>query len=784
MSQQGYILTRQQKEQAGKVWLEFWLLTPDGPVCLTTPPQQPCFFIKAEHQSKVASTLQKAGLKVTLSALALRTFELEAVAACYFEDTASFYRGRDLLTERSIPHYESDIRLADRYLMERFVCAGAQFVGQPQSARHPYPVLQQAQMKPSAFRPEFRLLSVDIECSEHGELYSIGLAGAEYQCVLMIGRPQPGPEWIEWVTDEKALLQAFVRCVTEQDPDLFIGWNVINFDFRLLLKRAKLCGVRLSLGRDGSEAYWRDSRSDMNQGFVSMPGRLVIDGIDGLKTATYQFESFSLESVAQELLGKGKETEDVANRMAIINHDFRHNKVKLANYNLQDCLLVIEIFEHTRLLDFLSLRSQLTGLEMDRSGGSVAAFLNLYLPRLHRAGYISPNRPTDGGLASPGGYVMNSRPGLYEHVLVLDFKSLYPSIIRTFKVDPLGLVEGLQQESDTIEGFKGARFHREKHFLPDIITRLWQQRDEAKKAKDAARSQAIKILMNSFYGVLGSGGCPLYDTRLASSITMRGHQIMQTTAGWIEEAGYDVIYGDTDSTFVWLKGKRSVDEAMNIGKRLQQDINRKWQNLLAQDFGLQSHLEIEFETHFSRFLMPTIRGSEQGSKKRYAGLKTSSKGEELVFKGLESVRSDWTQIAKQFQLELYQRVFRQQPVEAYIQETIAALRAGQLDAQLIYRKRLRQPLSAYVKNVPPHVRAARLADEENARLGKALQYQRKGWVSYVITLNGPQPLEYVTSQLDYEHYVEKQIQPVAEAILPFVDLSFTTINSAQMGLFG
>ncbi|MCV6606150.1 MAG: DNA polymerase II, partial [Porticoccaceae bacterium] len=252
-------------------------------------------------------------------------------------------------------------------------------------------------------------LSLDLECSGKGELFSIGLASDTRQCVLMIGEPQPdAPEWMVWCQNEKQLLLRLVHWVRDWDPDVILGWNVVNFDFRLLLKRAKLRGVRLDLGRDGSGVYWRDAPGEVNQGFVSIAGRVVVDGIDALKTATYQFESFSLESVSRELLNKGKDTQDVHNRLETIEQDFRHNKVKLAKYNLQDCILVLEIFAHTRLMDFLVLRSRLTGLELDRVGGSVAAFTNVYLPKLHRAGYISPNRPGDGGLASPGGYVMNS----------------------------------------------------------------------------------------------------------------------------------------------------------------------------------------------------------------------------------------------------------------------------------------------------------------------------------------------------------------------------------------
>lgn len=132
---------------------------------------------------------------------------------------------------------------------------------------------------------------------------------------------------------------------------------------------------------------------------------------------------------------------------------------------------------------------------------------------------------------------------------------------------------------------------------------------------------------------------------------------------------------------------------------------------------LSSALELEFETHFSRFLMPTIRGTDQGSKKRYAGLIQESDKQRMVFKGLETVRTDWTPLAQQFQQTLYLRIFRNEPYQDYVRETIASLMAGELDAQLVYRKRLRRPLAEYQRNVPPHVRAARLADEENVRRG-------------------------------------------------------------------
>lgn len=782
-SNRGFILTSDLREISGQTCIEFWLSSADGPIKVTTTPQQGVFFISQQDAAQAKDILATSQISCQINALALKRFDQQPVSAVYFSRAKQIYAAKERLRVHGITCYEADIRLAERYLMERFIYASVDIRGSIQSTSK-YPSYTQSQLKPGQYTPSFSVLSVDIECSEKGELYSIGLASSTYQAVFMIGAEQQSPSFIQWVDNEKALLQCFITAIQQQDPDIIIGWNVVNFDFRLLIERAQLNNLKLTLGRGGEAVYWRDAPNEVNQGYISMPGRVVIDGIDALKTATYQFASFSLEFVAQTLLGKGKLTEDVDDRLAKIKHDFIHNKVKLAEYNLQDCQLVLEIFEHTKMLDFLTLRSQLTGLELNRVGGSVAAFVNLYLPKLHRAGYISPNRPVDGGLASPGGYVMTSTPGLYRNVLVLDFKSLYPSIIRTFKIDPLGLVEGLRAPDDCIQGFKGAVFSREQHFLPDIITSLWQQRDTAKRDKDAARSQAIKILMNSFYGVLGSGGCPFYDTRLASSITLRGHEIMQTTASWVENMGYKVIYGDTDSIFVWLGDEMQDQQGFEVGLQLQQSINQRWHEQIAEKHHVENFLEIEFETQFNRFLMPTIRGSELGSKKRYAGLKRRiGEEDELVFKGLESVRSDWTPMAKTFQLALYQRVFAEQEVSAYIRQIVAQIRSGELDAHLVYRKRIRRPLAQYVKTIPPHVKAARLADEQNDQLGKPLRYQHKGQIAYVITLNGAQPIEYQSSSLDYEHYIEKQIKPIAESILPFIGVSFTDITSAQLGLF-
>lgn len=364
---------------------------------------------------------------------------------------------------------------------------------------------------------------------------------------------------------------------------------------------------------------------------------------------------------------------------------------------------------------------------MDRTGGSVAAFDNLYLPRLHRKGFTAPNIGDYGnGNTAPGGYVMSSRPGLYNSVLVLDYKSLYPSIIRTFKVDPYSRIAAKSlTEDETIPGYDGASFAKNDHILPDIIADLWQARDKAKLENNKALSQAIKIIMNSFYGVLGTPGCRIHDARLTSSITKRSHDIIKQSVKLINEQGYDVIYGDTDSVFVSLNKVTSNNDADKIGSHLINVINQYWKKHLSNELYIESHLEMEYETHFNRFFMPTIRGSEKGSKKRYAGIVKTNDDEKLIFKGLESVRTDWTQLARNFQQSLYSKVFNNEPYDDFIRDTVNKLNNGELDHQLIYRKRLRQKLDLYQKNIPPHARAAINAEISFKQKNQPSRYSHK-----------------------------------------------------------
>ncbi|MDN2487597.1 DNA polymerase II [Kosakonia sacchari] len=782
-AQEGFILTRHWRDTPGGTEVEFWLATDNGPLRVVLPPQESVAFIPAAQVEK-AKLLLRAEKQWRVTPLNLNDFHRQPVYGLYCRAHRQLMRIEKMLRDDSITVYEADVRPPERFLMERFITAPVWVDGTTQGT-----ALVDARLKPSPhYRPPLKWVSLDIETSRHGELYCIGLEGCGQRTVYMLG-PENGSAQgldfeLEYVASRPQLLEKLNAWFAAHDPDVIIGWNVVQFDLRVLQKSAERYRVPLTLGRNGSELEWREHGFNNGVFFAQAAGRLIIDGIEALKSAFWNFSSFSLEAVSRELLGEGKAIDNPWDRMDEIDRRFAEDKPSLATYNLKDCELVTRIFHKTEIMPFLLERATVNGLPVDRHGGSVAAFSHLYFPRMHRAGYVAPNLGGVPPQASPGGYVMDSRPGLYDSVLVLDYKSLYPSIIRTFLIDPVGLVEGMAQPDNahSTEGFLGAWFSREKHCLPGIVGQIWHGRDEAKRHGNKPLSQALKIIMNAFYGVLGTSACRFFDPRLASSITMRGHEIMRQTKALIEAQGYDVIYGDTDSTFVWLKQAHSEEDAARIGRALVEHVNGWWSaHLKSQQ--LESALELEFETHFCRFLMPTIRGTEQGSKKRYAGMIQEGENQRMVFKGLETVRTDWTPLAQQFQQTLYLRVFRNESYQDYVRETIASLMAGELDDQLIYRKRLRRALSEYERNVPPHVRAARLADEENRKRGRPAQYQNRGTIKYVWTTSGPEPVDYQHSPLDYDHYLSKQLQPVAEGILPFIDDDFATLLTGQLGLF-
>ncbi len=753
------LLTRQWFDRRNGVELTFWAASADGPIKAVFTGQESVMFVE---RTTPTETGRRKAVKLT-------TLAGEPVDAVYFTSQRALSKERERIRSASDTTLEGTVKPHDRFVMERFVTGAFALEGSFRSCDG-YREVVNPRVKTSEFTTPLSQLAFDIETAGlDGALLSIAVAGQGGERVWVTGEPDsPTDDAYELVADEATLLRRFLDHVAQADPDLLTGWNVIEFDLAYLERKAGQLGIPFALGRGGERATVLAPRSPRQPHIARVGGRVVLDGIATLRAATFSFESFRLEDVAQELVGRGKRIEHGGDPVEEIKRLHAHDKVALAAYNLEDCRLVLDIFATTDLVGFAMERQALTGLPLDRQGGSVAAFDNLYLPRLHRRGYVAPD-VGDGldFIGSPGGWVMDSVAGLFDNVLVLDFKSLYPSIIRTFAIDPLGLaVPG----EDPIPGFESATFARTGHILPELIEGLWSARDEAKRRRDAARSRAIKILMNSFYGVLGSGGCRFFNPKLASSITLRGHEIIQQSRALIEERGLRVIYGDTDSLFVHV-GPEDAKECERIGTGLATELNAYWAEHLAATYRLDSHLELEFETHYRRFLMPTTRGSDKGSKKRYAGTLGSGPDAQLVVKGLEAVRTDWTPLARRFQRELLTRVFANEPWREWMAALARSVRAGELDDELVYRKRIRRRLEEYERNVPPHVQAAR-------KLGRPVREIR-----YVITTRGAEPIDLPHGRLDYEHYLSRQLAPAADGVLQFLDTNFAAVAGQQLALF-
>jgi DNA polymerase-2 len=773
--QQGFIVSASQRDTPAGIELQFWVNGDHGTQHIQIPNQQHVFFVLAADEAEIRFLLRSVD-DWELKALALKDLQQQPVLGLYSNTSLVSRKIINKLHYANIVMIEEDIRTVDRYLSERFINGAVQ-----------YSMAPQVRIAKGQYQPQFNLLSLDIETNMYsGEILCIGLQdSAGYQKVIMRGQHN-STDTVKYVDTEQALLIDFVELINQLDPDIIIGWNVIGFDFNVIVQRAEILNVSLSIGRDGNVCQVHQSARGKT--YLRLEGRIVLDGIDVLKGATYHFDSYSLENVSRQLLNKGKLVENVSHRADEIIDMFDNDKAALAKYNLMDCELVLAIFEHAKLIQYLVERTVLTGLALDKIGGWSSAFDNLYLPVLHRNGYVAPEYASGvSDMSSPGGYVMDSVPGLYRHVLVLDFKSLYPSIIRTFKIDPMGLAHSrlIEDENDLVPGFNGAIFSKHKTILPHVIDELWRARDKAKLANNQAMSQAIKILMSSMYGVLGSNACRFFDHRLSGSITLRGHEILTSTAKKIvSDYGYQVIYGDTDSVFVWLGDDCNDSKAHSVGEKLAKELTIWWQQQLSQKYQIESHLELEYETHYTKFLMPTMRDSELGTKKRYAGLQHfKDDSTQMVFKGMENVRSDWTELAKEMQQHVFHCAFNDLPYQDYIKEKVQQVRNGELDEKLIYHKKLRQPLQDYLKNKPPHVQAALKLQAHYEKQKIREQVSRGQTIVYCITVNGAEPLECLASQLDYDHYIDRQLQPALDALLSVKGDSFESMVGLQIGLF-
>jgi DNA polymerase II len=683
---------------------------------------------------------------------------------------------RDRLIAAGVPCLEADVRFAMRYLIDRGIRGALAIRGESRPVPGVGRLFEAPELAPARWTPALSVLSFDIETDPRAHrLLSIALYGAGVAEVLLFtpeGWTCP-PEAVA-VASQHEMLDLFCRRVREIDPDVLTGWNVADFDLTVLARLAERLGVGLELGRGPGALRLRPDRGARGSTLASVPGRLVMDGIDLLRGAFVRLDDYSLDAAAREILGEGKLVAGHGRAEEILRM-FKEERSRLVDYNLTDARLVMEILDRVQLVALAVERSLLTGMPPDRVAASIASFDFLYLAELHRRGVVAPT--VSGGepaLATGGGHVLEPRPGLYENVVVLDFKSLYPSLIRTFQIDPLGYLPQPGPGDDAIVAPNGAAFRRQPGILTRLLDELFPRREAAKRAGDKVASHAIKILMNSFYGVLGTPACRFHNPMVANAITSFGREVLLWSKARLERWGYRVLYGDTDSLFV-ASGESDPGAARELGEELAARLNRELATHLEATWRVPSRLEVEFERLYLRLHLLSVRHGKAGARKRYAGLVAGDEGPQVVFTGMESVRRDWTDLAKEVQRELYERLFSDREVTEYLRRTVAELRAGRLDHLLTYRKALRKAPEAYTSTTPPHVAAAR----------RMASPPRRGVVAYLMTTGGAEPAAEAESPPDYEHYVDKQVRPVAEPVLALLGLDFATVigDEHQLALF-
>ncbi len=779
--------------------------------------QRPAFYLRASELARARPFCVGAGAELDEDT-GLTTMDGEAVVRVGLRKVHQLRRLADGLHENQLRTYEADFAFARQYLVDRGIRGGVCITGSWRVGNGVDRVYVEPQLTPDDFEPALSVLALDIETPPDASAVLAcslvlwgGTAGNAVEEIHLIGPPAEDGPGVYCHATERDLLIRLAERIRQLDPDVLTGWNVVDFDLTVLQKRFAAHRLPFNLGRSSDDSWYYESEV-WGASRVVVYGRQVLDAMHLARTTLTRFDDNRLGTVAQALLGRGKSlaaNDDDDGSMADVILDAYHNdRAAFAEYCLEDSRLVRDILVQEDIIQLSLRRAALTGLPLERAWGSVAAFDFLYILGLRQRRMVAPTNDIDrvhlGG--SPGGLVMPTRAGLYPHVFVFDFKSLYPSIIRTFNIDPLThlLAHLLARDSTEAEAEaamaaesgadyvtepgitgafirapNGALFVRDVGILPQILAGFFARRAEARAAHDDLAAYTYKIVMNSFYGVLATGSCRFAEGALAGAITGFGHYLLRWTKALLQDSGRGtVLYGDTDSLFVdaHLPADLAPADAHSAGQALCAWLNEQLATHVRELFDLPSHLDLEFEKYYARFFLPPTRGdSDKARAKGYAGLKVAADGsDEVEIIGMEAVRRDWTDLAHEIQRDLLDMVFRDQPaatLEQRVLEWVDAMRRGERDDDLVYRKALRKSVEGYTKSMPAHVAAARLLPGA------------RGTIRYVFTRDGPQPVGHVTAPIDYEHYLEKQIRPIVRTIGRVCDLDVEVALGGTPDLF-
>ncbi len=615
--------------------------------------------------------------------------------------------------------------------------------------------------------PELKVLSFDIEvyCPKgsprprYDPITMISLAGAGMKKVLtwQQDKNSKAPDYVEVLGDEAAVIRRFLEIVEEYDPDVIVGYNSDAFDFPYIRDRSRVHQIRLVLGRDGSEVgFVRRGPSSAATTF----GRLLLDVfpfIDNIISRGMKAESLDLNTVAQELLGTGKTGlgyEDMVKKWQ------EGRLVEMYEYSLKDSVLV-EMLSGKLLpmaYEFAKLTRNPIFDAIRMTSGQIVEWV--LFSRAYGMNIIAPNHPMREDIISRrsvtyvGGYVRQPEIGLHSNIAVLDYRSLYPSIIISHNIDP----STINCDCCCPSKKEGAHFcSKKKGFIPAVLREVLTKRFELKGLlKNAgkgtleyrildARQQALKQVANSFYGYMGFAGARWYCLECAEAVTALGRMYIQQTIDAAEKEGFRVLYADTDSCF--------------LSTPLEGAIEKKAVNFLDKiNKGLPETMELELQGIYRRGVFVT--------KKRYAMLAGDGS---IVVKGLERVRRDWAPIAKDTQEAVLRALLEKgDPKEAarIVRDAVKRLRERQvsIDDVTILTQLTKDP-DRY-ELTAPHVEAAKkmIKKGREARAGVLIRFIVKNGRGSISERSYPAedvPLD----EYDPDYYINNQVLPAALRIM-------------------
>ncbi|MFZ3077371.1 MAG: DNA-directed DNA polymerase [Candidatus Aenigmatarchaeota archaeon] len=570
-------------EEAGKPLVRLWGVDEDGkPACVLTD-SEPYFYILPKDSAKKAEEQ----IKKELQKKKQNILRIETVKRKLGRDERTFLKifcilptdvpkVRELVKTLSEveEQYEYSINFYRRFLIDNQFSGLQWLIIDGKETKTDYAVagtIKAVNISSSDIDNSLKLkiLAFDTETFEEAgksRLTMISLASDSLNKVLTYRKTSY--KNAEILSDEKQMLERFVEIVREQNPDIILSYNGDAFDFALMQERALELKTKLALGRDGSNIkFERRARTSS----ARIAGRVHVDlygFISNVLGTQLQTETLSLDAVSAELLSDRK----IEMEFEQIMEDWREKKdlAKLAEYCLKNSQLALRLGDY--ILPQVFELSKLVGqMPFDVSRMMYSQLVEWFLSkRAFALRTIIPNQPKFAEIESRrlkpryiGGYVKEPMGGIHEGIAVLDFRSLYPSIIATFNISP--------ETMDCEKKEKGHQVPESKHwfckdegFVSKVIRELIERRIELKKKlktindkKELRRMKneelSLKTVTNACYGYLAFSGSKWYCYECAESAAAFGRFFIKKIIAEAEKEGFAVIYADTDSCFVKLK---------------------------------------------------------------------------------------------------------------------------------------------------------------------------------------------------------------------------------------